>query len=887
MRRRLLYCAGLLAVLVAACTKEPMPDKAGKSDGAVLSADTTGCVLGMKIVKFDRDFTDLIAADVAEGKLVTKSMGLNQALDELGIVSLRRLFSDDDGEYAERHRSFGLDQWYVVEFDKSVPLTKAGEEFSAIDGVEIVENQHKIVSMAYFNDPRAGEQWGYYNHYSSSTYKDGADINVVPVWRDYTTGSSKVIVGVVDGGIDIDHPDLEANCIAGGSDGSKNFVDNNFNIVAHSHGTHVAGTIAAVNNNKLGVSGVAGGDYANNVAGVRMLSCQIFKTVNGKDQGGSSSEAIRWACDHGAVITNNSWGYSVDQDGDGSISTSELEYAKNLTIGTADKAAIDYFIKYAGCDNSGNQKSDSPMKGGVVIFAAGNDAIQYGQPASYDAVIAVGAIGADGRRASYSNYGDWVDICAPGGSQSSAMILSTLPMNTGYGTMQGTSMACPHVSGVAALIVSYYGGQGFTNEMLKERLLGGVNTSIVSSASKIGGLVDALGAMTYGSSDVPGEASISSVDVKSNVATVNWKHTGDDDNRIAYGYLIIAGKDQSAVAKADPKNLASGLVSKAVSTESGAKVGDAVSAALEGLDFETTYYVAVFARDYSMNYSGVSNVVSFTTSANNAPVINATPHAADTSLASFAKAEIPMTISDPDGHAVTVKLSGDTKAVALNQGVTDGAYTLVVDASVMEAGAYSVTITATDTYKAATDFVYKYTVRENQAPQKVKDFDNVLTNLVGYTFNYETSDYIVDPDGETPTFTFSMDNNNVVHVRQSGTKLVATTLGYGLATVTVTATDVKGATETASFKVLVRKEGVTVEAYPNPVSKILYVRTTEEDSESSVKLVSSTGTTVYDETKTFSAFDPLAIDVTKLAPGRYSLKVVNNGVTTTKDIVKK
>ena len=121
-------------------------------------------------------------------------------------------------------------------------------------------------------------------------------------------------------------------------------------------------------------------------------------------------------------------------------------------------------------DNSGNQLPNSMMKGGVVIFAAGNDGIENGAPANYAPVIAVGAISKDGTKASYSNYGSWCDIAAPGTD-----IVSTLP-NGQYGNLTGTSMACPHVSGVAALVVSYCGGPGFTNDMLKEKLLKSANT---------------------------------------------------------------------------------------------------------------------------------------------------------------------------------------------------------------------------------------------------------------------------------------------------------------------------------------------------------------------------------------------------------------------------
>ena len=316
----------------------------------------------------------------------------------------------------------------------------------------------------------------------------------MPVWQNYTTGSSSVIVSVVDGGIDYSHEDLAGNYVGG-----YNFVSNSKTIKAHEHGTHVAGTIAAVNNNGKGINGIAGGDYAKGIKGVGLLSCQVFEAISeDEDESGDMATAIKWGADNGAVISQNSWGYYYDDNGDGELTGKERRNALNGKIDSADKAAVDYFIKYAGCDNDGNQLSTSPMKGGVVIFAAGNDAIENGAPANYDPIIAVGSIAPDFERAYYSNYGDWVDIAAPGGDAyyTNGQILSTIPDNK-YGWMQGTSMACPHVSGVAALIVSYFGGQGFTNDMLIERLIGGARTDVLGSDTKIGPLMDALGAFTY------------------------------------------------------------------------------------------------------------------------------------------------------------------------------------------------------------------------------------------------------------------------------------------------------------------------------------------------------------------------------------------------------
>ena len=143
------------------------------------------------------------------------------------------------------------------------------------------------------------------------------------------------------------------------------------------------------------------------------------------------------------------------------------------------KAAVDYFEQYAGKDENGKQVG--PMDGGVVILAAGNENRDWSAN-MYEKMISVGALAPDYYRAYYSCYGDWVDICAPGGDyKKGSQIVSTLPGNK-YGKMQGTSMACPHVSGVAALIASKNGGPGFTNTQLKKLLL--EHTTDVSSYNR-------------------------------------------------------------------------------------------------------------------------------------------------------------------------------------------------------------------------------------------------------------------------------------------------------------------------------------------------------------------------------------------------------------------
>lgn len=396
----------------------------------------------------------------------------------------KRLFPDA-GPYEGRTRRSGLHRWYEVRLTGEGTATRAETLLEGLEGVELVETAPPAGLTAEYNDPYLSSLWGLSN-------PDGPDIGCMRVWDSFTCGDPRVIVAVIDGGIDLGHPDLAANCL---SAGHYNYVDDSATLVPHVHGTHVAGTIAAVGNNGIGTAGVAGGNAALGKKGVSLLSCQIFRTVeeDGKkrDLSGGIERAIKEAADKGAVICQNSWGYLTDADGDGEITDKERKDMQEFFAHTptAIREAIDYFITFAGCDDNGKQLPDSPMKGGLVIFAAGNEGLPYGSPANYAPVVAVGAVDRDGTRADFSNYGNWVDICGPG-----VAITSTVPEGK-YGRLRGTSMACPHVTGTAALLVSYFGGPGFTCDELKERLMKGADPRI--PATEVGPFVSAYGSFTY------------------------------------------------------------------------------------------------------------------------------------------------------------------------------------------------------------------------------------------------------------------------------------------------------------------------------------------------------------------------------------------------------
>lgn len=392
----------------------------------IFGAKVSNIIPGELIVQLHESVASNITSSIATGPIkgssaagaLTFGIGaLDNLLADIKVTSISRLHPPAPVSSVALDVALPMASTFHIRYSGNKTPDEAARQFEKLAGVEYAEPNCYRESSITPNDPSFSSQWGL------------AKINCPAAW-DRTTGSPNIVVAVIDTGVDLDHPEL-ASLLVQGTDmvnlgtnptaplgfhfeGDFNGVDSNPQDEV-GHGTHVAGTIACLSNNAVGVAGVT---WNCKIMPVRVLA-RIVNNANAADVRGTGSATdiaagIRWAVDHGARVINMSLGGSVDTQ--------------------VERDAVAYAVAH-----------------NVVVVAAmgnGGPAAPTSFPAAYPDVIAVAAIDSTDHRASFSQVGPHIDISGPG-----VNVFSTV-WDNGYTTMSGTSMASPHVAGVAALVLS-------------------------------------------------------------------------------------------------------------------------------------------------------------------------------------------------------------------------------------------------------------------------------------------------------------------------------------------------------------------------------------------------------------------------------------------------
>jgi parallel beta-helix repeat protein len=388
------------------------------------------------IVKFKEDNNIKIKKDT-RGIIQTGLKTIDILNEKFYVNSYQKIFN--------YNLNSNFDQYYKLELDKDENVLAATREFTRDPNIEYAEPNYIYQLYNVPDDPYFNNQWGL-------NQPNDFDIDATEAW-DIETGDSDVTVAIIDSGVDYNHPDLKDNIWVNENEIPNNrldddgngfiddvrgwdFVNNDSNpLDDNGHGTHCAGIVGAKGNNGIGVSGVCWD--------VSIMPVKCF------DKSGTSRDAangIIYASDNGADVISMSWG---------SYGFSNL---------------LNDVVQYAY------------SKGVVLVAAAGNsntNIVHY--PSGYEHVISVAASNMTDRKTAFSNYGFSVDVSAPG-----EKILSTMPTykvtlneernyRQNYEYLGGTSMACPHVAGVAALLLS--NNNNLTPDM--------ITTILVNTADKI------------------------------------------------------------------------------------------------------------------------------------------------------------------------------------------------------------------------------------------------------------------------------------------------------------------------------------------------------------------------------------------------------------------
>lgn len=874
---------------------------------------------------------------------------LDTYLRDVGANKIERIFPFA-GKDEHRQRAAALNTWYSIAMDRTATRgTRAAAKHqletiadyaepayhAVLESPEYISDDGDSETQAnkgkYFNDPLYDKQWNLHNNGNIGNYTDAtgkriissikhADINAEAAWRQ-TTGDPSVVVAVVDGGIDIHHEDLQEsiwinkneipdNGIDDDNNGyvddvyGYNFTEDNALITPTRHATHVAGIIAARNNNGKGISSIAGGN-GNPNTGVRLMCCQIFRnnpnynpsdkhspeTIGTGDRNREAA-AIVYGANNGAIISQNSWGYDR-----------VMKQTPQVI-----KDAIHYFNTYAGGD-----KTNKPlMQGGLVIFAAGNDATSApSMPSAESSVVSVSSFNPDFSASWYTNYGSWTDISAPGGSkpvnglyplqdgQPTSAILSTVPATTahpngGYAYMQGTSMATPHVSAIAALIVSKYGNARFTAKQLRERLLTGVrpmdyNKYLTETYrnSMGSGYADALAALTDYDHDTTPTAPLFLVNrAKPDYGKIRmaWTSKNNGANGSLQKYVLYCSKHPVTTANRANKDVIAYNIPAQF-----AKENQAIQYTVTHLDNNTKYYFGILAEARNGHQSSLTVLPNSIATLNNTPPqITPDTESERITLAGNDTRDITLRIEDPENHKWTVAFSTVDKLRIVH---TKSGVNIHIEAKQYMPGVYPVTVSARDELGAKSSYRFIIEVVADKIPSMKTQARKIRLRL-GERRQIDLREITDDEDVNSVKYELmnSEEQGKDVLVKDGRMDVVGST--WGQRQIHIKATDKHGQSGTMAFDVFVyRNEGI-YSLFPTITSGMLYLKVGDTiDGHVKWQIRNVAGKLVK-----ANAFDTSSLDadkrtytmnVSSLTVGQYTLYITCQGKTYQEMFVKR